>query len=178
MTNDEELAKKINKAVFPMLQGGPLEHVIAAKAVAFGEALKPEFKTYIGKVLDNMQTFAKTLMSFDFNLVTGGSDNHLVLVDLRSKGLTGKEYEYALHEAGITVNKNAIPNDPNPPKVTSGIRVGTAALTTRGMGASEMQRIAEMFHLVAEDINNEGKLREIKEEVKEMCQKFPVPGIN
>ena len=178
MTNDEELAKKIDKAVFPMLQGGPLEHVISAKAVAFGEALKPEFKTYIGNVLDNMQVFAKTLMSFDFNLVTGGTDNHLVLVDLRSKNLTGKDFENALNQAGITVNKNAIPNDPNPPKITSGIRVGTAALTTRGMGAKEMQRIAEMFNIVAENINNGKKLAEIKAEIKEMVKGFPVPGIN
>ncbi len=178
MTNDEELAKKIDKAVFPMLQGGPLEHVISAKAVAFGEALKPEFKTYIGNVLDNMQVFAKTLMSFDFNLVTGGTDNHLILVDLRSKNLTGKDFENALNQAGITVNKNAIPNDPNPPRVTSGIRVGTAALTTRGMGVKEMQRIAEMFNIVAENINNEKKLAEIKAEIKEMVKDFPVPGIN
>jgi glycine hydroxymethyltransferase len=178
MTNDEELAKKIDKAVFPMLQGGPLEHVISAKAVAFGEALKPEFKTYIGNVLDNMQVFAKTLMSFDFNLVTGGTDNHLILVDLRSKNLTGKDFENALNQAGITVNKNAIPNDPNPPRVTSGIRVGTAALTTRGMGVKEMQRIAEMFNIVAENINNENKLAEIKTEIKEMVKGFPVPGIN
>ncbi len=177
MTNNEELAKKIDKAVFPMLQGGPLEHVIAAKAVAFGEALKPEFKIYISNVLDNMQTFAKTLMSFDFDLVTGGTENHLILVDLRSKSITGKEFEYALHEAGITVNKNAIPNDPNPPKVTSGIRVGTAALTTRGMGVKEMQRIAEMFNIVAENISDEQKLAEIKQEIKEMTENFPVPGI-
>lgn len=178
MTNDEELAKKINKAVFPMLQGGPLEHVIAAKAVAFGEALKPNFKEYIGQVLSNMQVFAKTLMSFDFDLVTGGTENHLILVDLRSKNITGKDFEFALHEAGITVNKNAIPNDPNPPKVASGIRVGTAALTTRGMGAVEMQRIAEMFNLVADNIDNEERLLEIKAEVRKMCQNFPVPGID
>jgi len=178
MTNDEELAKKINKAVFPMLQGGPLEHVIAAKAVAFGEALKPEFKTYIDSVLTNMQVFAKTLMHFDFDLVTGGTDNHLVLVDLRSKKLTGKDFEHALETAGITVNKNAIPADPNPPKITSGIRVGTAALTSRGMGVIEMQRIAELFNMVAENMDNEAKLAEIKAEVKEMTKNFPVPGIN
>ena len=178
MTNDEELAKKINKAVFPMLQGGPLEHVIAAKAVAFGEALKPEFKTYIDSVLTNMQVFAKTLMHFDFDLVTGGTDNHLILVDLRSKKLTGKDFEHALETAGITVNKNAIPADPNPPKITSGIRVGTAALTSRGMGVVEMQRIAELFNMVAENMDNEAKLAEIKAEVKEMTKDFPVPGIS
>ena len=177
MTNDEELAKKINKAVFPMLQGGPLEHVIAAKAVAFGEALKPDFKKYIGSVVDNMATFAKTLSHFDFDLVTGGTDNHLVLVDLQKKNITGQEFEDALGKAGITVNKNSVPNDPQPPKITSGIRVGVAAITTRGMGLIEMQRIAEMFNKVVDNLENEEVLTEIKAEVKEMCKKFPVPGI-
>ena len=178
MTNDEELSIKINKAIFPMLQGGPLEHIVAAKAVAFGEALRADFKVYIKNVLLNMQTFAKTLQSFDFELVTGGTDNHLILVDLRNKGLTGKEFEHSLGLAGITVNKNAIPNDPNPPKVTSGIRVGTAAITTRGMGVKEMQRIAEMFNLVAEDHTDSKKLAKVKREVKEMTKKFSVPGIS
>ena len=178
MTNDEELAKKINKAVFPMLQGGPLEHVIAAKAVAFGEALKPEFKKYIGSVVDNMATFAKTLSHFDFDLVTGGTDNHLVLVDLQKKNITGQEFEDALGKAGITVNKNSVPNDPQPPKITSGIRVGVAAITTRGMGLVEMQRIAEMFNKVVDNLENDDILAEIKAEVKEMCKKFPVPGIS
>lgn len=177
MTNNEELAKKIDKAVFPRLQGGPLEHVIAAKAVAFKEALKPEFKDYIDNVLQNMQTFANTLQSFDFQLVTDGTDNHLILVDLRNKSISGKDFECALERAGITVNKNAIPNDPNPPKVTSGIRVGTAALTTRGFGCQEMQRIAELFNVVAENMDNEEKFAEIKKEVKEMTKKFAVPGI-
>lgn len=174
MTNDEELAKKINRAVFPMLQGGPLEHIIAGKAVAFGEALRADFKVYIKNVLLNMQTFAKTLQSFDFELVTGGTDNHLILVDLRNKGLTGKEFEIALDLAGITVNKNGVPNDPNPPKITSGIRVGTSALTTRGMGIVEMQRIAELFNIVAENLHDEKKLAKIKHEVKNMTSKFKV----
>ncbi|OQB06408.1 MAG: Serine hydroxymethyltransferase [bacterium ADurb.Bin212] len=178
MTNNEDLAKKIDKAIFPGLQGGPLEHIIAAKAVAFGEALKPEFKEYIKNVLDNMQTFANTLTSFDFDLVTGGTDNHLILVDLRGKGVTGKEFETALGKAGITVNKNSIPKDPNPPKVTSGIRVGTAALTTRDMGAAEMQRIAEMFNIVAENVDDEKTLATIRKEVHGMTKDFPVPGIN
>ena len=177
MTNNEELAKKIDKAVFPMLQGGPLEHVIAAKAVAFGEALKPEFKDYIENVVQNMAVFAKTLQSFDFELITGGTDNHLILVDLRNKNLTGLDFEVALGKAGITVNKNGIPNDPNPPKVASGIRVGTAALTTRGMGVKEMQRIAELFNIVAENAQDEERLAEVKEEVKVMTKDFPVPGI-
>lgn len=178
MTNSEELAKKIDKAIFPGLQGGPLEHVIAAKAVAFGEALQSEFKTYIGNVLSNMQTLAKTLQAFDFELVTGGTDNHLILVDLRNKNITGKDFECALDKAGITINKNSIPNDPNPPKVTSGIRVGTAALTTRGMGEKEMQRIGELFNKVADNIEDEAMLFEVKEEVKEMTKGFPVPGIS
>jgi len=177
MTNDAELSTKIDKAVFPGIQGGPLEHVIAAKAVAFGEALKPSFKKYIGDVLNNMNIFAKTLMAFDFDLVSNGTDNHLILVDLRSKNLTGKDFAHALQEAGITVNKNSIPKDPQSPMVTSGIRVGTAALTTRGMGKTEMQRIAEMFNIVADDISNEKALAKIKKEIKQMCKQFPVPGI-
>lgn len=178
MTNDEELSKKINKAVFPMLQGGPLEHIIAAKAVAFGESLKPEFKKYIEEVLNNMQVFATTLSHLDFDLVTDGTDNHLILVDLRNKDITGKEFEDLLHGAGITVNKNAVPGDPQPPKIASGIRVGVAALTSRGMGIVEMQRIGELFNKVLENKNNPAILEEIKEEVRVMCKKFPVPGIN
>ncbi|MCL5411008.1 MAG: serine hydroxymethyltransferase [Patescibacteria group bacterium] len=174
----EKYAKAIDKAVFPGLQGGPHEHIIAAKAVAFGEALKPNFKEYAKNIVNNMSCFAKTLSSFDFNLVSGGTDNHLCLVDLRSKNITGKEFEDALGKAEITVNKNAIPGDPLPPAVTSGIRVGVAALTTRGMGLVEMQRIAELFNLVYENKDNDEKLAEIKEEVREMCLKFPVPGIN
>lgn len=177
MTNDEVLAGAIDKAIFPMLQGGPLEHIIAAKAVAFGEALRPDFKVYIKNVIENMQTLAKTLMSFDFNLVTGGTDNHLILVDLRSKDLTGKDFETALGKAGITVNKNSVPGDTKPPTIASGIRVGTAALTSRGFGVAEMQRIAEMYNIVADNISNDKKLTEIKKEVKTMCSKFPVPGI-
>lgn len=177
MTNNEELSQKINKAVFPMLQGGPLEHVIAAKAVAFSEALRPEFKKYIENVLLNMKTFATTLEHLDFNLVTEGTDNHLILVDLRNRSITGKEFETALGNAGITVNKNAIPKDPNPPRITSGIRVGVAAITTRGMGCKELQRIAELFNNVAENMNDSEKLAEIKDEVEAMCKGFPVPGI-
>jgi glycine hydroxymethyltransferase len=177
MTNNEELAKKINKAIFPGIQGGPLEHIIAAKAVAFGEALKPEFKKYIGSVVANMAIFAKTLMHYDFELVTGGTDNHLILVDLRSKNLTGKGFTAALGKAGITVNQNSVPGDPQPPMITSGVRVGTAALTTRGMGPVEMQRIAEMYNIVAENMEDDKKLAEIREEVAIMCKKFPVPGI-
>lgn len=173
----KQYEKAINKAVFPGMQGGPHEHVIAAKAVAFSEALKPEFKDYAKKIIDNMKCFADTLMSYDFNLVSGGTDNHLVLIDLRSKNITGKEFEDALGEAGITVNKNAIPGDPLPPMTTSGIRVGVAALTTRGMGIIEMQRIAEIFNLVCENKANAKKLKDLKDEVAAMCKTFPVPGI-
>jgi len=178
MTDDEDLAKKINKAIFPGLQGGPLEHFIAAKAVAFAEALRPGYKSYIKNVIKNMKIFADTMLSYDFNLVTGGTDNHLILVDLRNKKITGKEYEAALSKAGITVNKNSIPSDPNPPKVTSGIRVGTAALTTRGMKVREMKKIAGYFNQVAENIENERVLNKIKKEVELMTKDFPVPGIS
>lgn len=178
MTNNEELATKIDKAIFPGIQGGPLEHIIAAKAVCFGEALKSDFKEYIKKVIENMRVLSKTLESFDFDLVTGGSDNHLALIDLRNKNLTGVDFERALESAGITVNKNSVPGDDKPPTIASGIRIGTPAITTRGMGASEMQRIAELMNIIADDIDNQKKLDEIKEEVKEMCQKFPVPGIS
>lgn len=177
MTNDPELSAKIDKVVFPGIQGGPLEHIIAAKAVAFGEALKPSFKKYINSVLQNMKVFAETLMAYDFELISGGTDNHLILVDLRSKGLTGRGFAAALTEAGITVNKNSIPNDPSPPMITSGVRVGTAALTTRGMGFGEMQRIAEIFNNVAENTINEKELAKMKREVLAMTKKFPVPGV-
>lgn len=178
MTNNEELATKIDKAIFPGIQGGPLEHIIAAKAVCFGEALKPEFKEYIKKVIENMRVLTKTLESFDFDLVTGGSDNHLALIDLRNKNLTGADFEVALEVAGITVNKNSVPGDDKPPTIASGIRIGTPALTTRGMGVAEMQRIAELMNIVTENIDNQKKLTEIKKEIREMCQKFPVPGIS
>ncbi|MFA5926927.1 MAG: serine hydroxymethyltransferase [Patescibacteria group bacterium] len=177
MTNDPELAKKIDKAVFPMLQGGPFEHIIAAKAVAFGEALQPAFKGYIENVVENMKCFADTLKALDFSLVTDGTDNHLILIDLRSMGITGREYQDALENAGISVNKNGVPGDPQPPTITSGVRVGTAALTTRGMGVKEMQRIAELFNKVAQNISDEENLTEVREEIQEMTQAFPVPGI-
>lgn len=174
----QEYAKAINKAVFPGMQGGPHEHIIAAKAVAFGEALKPEFKDYAKRIVDNMKCFADTLMSYDFDLVSHGTDNHLVLVDLRSKNITGKDFEDALGKAGITVNKNSIPGDPLPPMTTSGIRVGVAALTTRGMGIIEMQRIAEIFNNVFENKDDDKKLEEFRLEVAAICKNFPVPGIS
>ena len=145
LTNDEELAKKFNKAIFPGTQGGPLEHVIAAKAVCFGEALKPEFKAYQQRVVTNARVLADALQKQGFDLVGGGTDNHLMLIDLRKTGVTGKELQRRLDEVYITANKNAIPNDPESPFVTSGMRIGTPAVTTRGFGAPEMLRIAEFI---------------------------------
>ncbi len=173
LTNDEELAKKINKAVFPGTQGGPLMHVIAAKAVCFGEALKPEFKTYGETVVANAAALADGLVKRGFRLVSGGTDNHLMLVDLRPFGdLTGKEFEHRLDEVFITVNKNAIPNDPQKPFVTSGIRVGTPAVTTRGLKPADMEVIAEAMYLTAADFEN--KADEIRASVCALCEKYPL----
>lgn len=172
LTNDEELAKKINKAVFPGIQGGPLMHVIASKAVCFGEALKPEFKEYGKKVVENAQALAKGLTDRGFNLVSGGTDNHLMLVDLRPFDITGKELEHRLDEVYITVNKNAIPNDPQSPFITSGVRIGTPAVTSRGLGVDDMEKIAEYIYLTAKDFEN--KADEIRAGVNEICAKYPL----
>ena len=172
LTNDEEIAKKINKAIFPGIQGGPLMHVIAAKAVCFGEALKPEFKAYQKQVTDNAQALAKGLLSRGFDLVSGGTDNHLMLVDLRPVHITGKELEHRLDEVYITVNKNAIPNDPEKPSVTSGIRVGTPAVTSRGLVTEDMEKIAEFMFLAATQF--ETKADEIREGVNALCAKYPL----
>ena len=172
LTNDEELAKKINKAIFPGIQGGPLMHVIAGKAVCFGEALKPEFKLYQQQVVKNAQALAKGLVERGFNLVSGGTDNHLMLVDLRPFDITGKELEHRLDEVYITVNKNAIPNDPQKPFVTSGLRIGTPAVTTRGLKEEEMEKIAEYIYLAAKDFDNKADF--IREGVTEICTKYPL----
>ncbi|MCQ2434518.1 MAG: serine hydroxymethyltransferase [Oscillospiraceae bacterium] len=172
LTNDEEIAKKINKAIFPGIQGGPLMHVIAAKAVCFGEALKPEFKAYQQQVVDNAQALAKGLLARGFDLVSGGTDNHLMLVDLRPVHITGKELEHRLDEVYITVNKNAIPNDPEKPSITSGIRVGTPAVTSRGLLTEDMDKIAEFMYLCATDFEN--KADAIREGVCEICKKYPL----
>lgn len=172
LTNDEELAKKINKAIFPGIQGGPLMHVIAGKAVCFGEALKPEFKAYQQQVVKNAQALAKGLVERGFNLVSGGTDNHLMLVDLRPFDITGKELEHRLDEVYITVNKNAIPNDPQKPFVTSGLRIGTPAVTTRGLKEAEMEKIAEYIYLAAKDFDNKADF--IREGVTEICTKYPL----
>lgn len=172
LTNDEELAKKFNKAIFPGTQGGPLEHVIAAKAVCFGEALKPEFKAYQQRVVTNARVLADALRKQGFDLVSGGTDNHLMLIDLRKTGVTGKELQRRLDEVYITANKNAIPNDPESPFVTSGMRIGTPAVTTRGFGAPEMLRIAEFIWQAATDFDN--KANDIRRNVRDICANFPI----
>ena len=172
LTNDEELAKKFNKAIFPGIQGGPLMHVIAAKAVCFGEALKPEFKEYQHNVVANAKVLAEELLKEGFDLVSGGTDNHLMLVDLRPMGITGKEFEARLDSVHITVNKNAIPNDPEKPFVTSGVRVGTPAVTSRGLGAEDMKTIAHLFALTAKDYENSAPA--VRAAVAELCKKYPL----
>ena len=172
LTNDEELAKKFNKAIFPGTQGGPLEHVIAAKAVCFGEALKPEFKAYQQRVVTNARVLADALQKQGFDLVSGGTDNHLMLIDLRKTGVTGKELQRRLDEVYITANKNAIPNDPESPFVTSGMRIGTPAVTTRGFGAPEMLRIAEFIWQAATDFDN--KANDIRRNIRDICANFPI----
>ncbi len=168
----EELAKQIDKAVFPGTQGGPLMHIIAAKAVAFGEALTDEFKDYQKKIVANAKVLADALIKRGFNLVAGGTDNHLILLDLRGTGLTGKELEKRLDEVHITANKNAVPNDPESPFVTSGVRVGTPAVTSRGFGAEEMEKIAGFIADVAFDYENSRE--RVCNEVIALCEKFPI----
>ena len=172
LTNDEEIAKKVNKAIFPGIQGGPLMHIIAAKAICFGEALKPEFKEYGQKVISNCKALENALIAQGVDIVSGGSDNHLLLLDLRSLDITGKELEHRLDEVHITVNKNAIPNDPEKPFVTSGIRIGTAAVTSRGFEAQDMIDIAEYIKLAATDFENSKDY--IIENVARICDKYPL----
>jgi glycine hydroxymethyltransferase len=170
----EAYAKTLNSQIFPGIQGGPLEHVIAAKAVSFGEALRPEFKTYQRRIVENAQALAEGLKKAGLRLVSGGTDNHLMLVDLRPKKLTGKVAEEALGKAGITVNKNMIPWDPEKPMTTSGIRVGTPALTTRGMGTAEMTRIAALIGRALDAPADEAALAKVRGEVRELCAHFPM----
>ncbi|MEG6617345.1 serine hydroxymethyltransferase [Peptococcaceae bacterium 1198_IL3148] len=170
----EKHAQAIDKAIFPGTQGGPLMHVIAAKAAAFGEALKPEFKEYQQQIINNAQALAKGLMDRGFSLVSGGTDNHLILVDLRKNGVTGKEAEKLLDEAGVTVNKNAIPNDPQKPFVTSGIRVGTPAVTSRGLKEPDMDVIAEIINLVINHKDDQGAVNKAKELAAGLCDKYPL----
>ena len=168
----EEYAKKLNSAVFPGTQGGPLEHIIAAKAICFKEAMAPEFKTYAKNVVSNAKVMADALLQEGFDLVTGGTDNHLMLADLRPMNITGAELQIRCDENHITLNKNAIPGDPQKPSVTSGVRIGTAAVTTRGLGAEEMKQIAHCVALTARDF--EGTSKEVKDTVAAICEKFPM----
>jgi len=179
LTNDEDLIKKVNSAVFPGLQGGPLMHVIAGKAVAFGEALQPEFKTYIDRVLANAKALGEVLVAGGVDLVTGGTDNHLVLVDLRPKGLKGNQVEHALERAGITCNKNGIPFDDEKPTVTSGVRLGTPAGTTRGFGVAEFRQVGELILQVFDGLKNnpdgdEATEKRVRSKILALCEQFPI----
>ena len=168
----EEFAKAIDKAIFPGTQGGPLMHVIAAKAVSFGEALTPEFREYQRRIVDNAKTLADGLLEEGFNLVSGGTDNHLMLCDLRPFDITGKEFEHRLDDVLITVNKNAIPNDPQSPFITSGVRIGTPAVTSRGLDENDMKTLAHLIGLAAKDFSNSRE--HIREEVKKLCAAHPI----
>ena len=174
LTNNEEYAKKINKAIFPGIQGGPLMHVIAAKAVAFGEALKPEFREYAENIVKNAKAFAEGLTAEGFRLVSGGTDNHLILVDVRNKNLTGKEAEKLLDNIGITCNKNTIPFDPASPFVTSGIRLGTSAATTRGFKEEDFKEVAAIMGLVLNNPEDTDKHAEAAKRVAALCAKYPL----
>ena len=179
LTNDETLIKKINSAVFPGLQGGPLMHVMAAKAVAFGEALKPEFENYIKKVIANAKVLASSLVNNGFQIVTGGTDSHIVWLDLTPKKITGDKAEKILEEVGIACNKNAIPYDPNPPKITSGLRFGTAAATSRGFNENDFNQIGDLISEILDNINqNQDNQKEfissMKSKVINMCKKYPI----
>ncbi len=172
LTNNEYIAKKINSAIFPGIQGGPLMHVIAGKAVCFGEALKPEFKTYGEQIVKNAKVLADALLEKGFQLVSGGTDNHLMLVDLRPFNITGKDLQNNLDDCYITVNKNAIPNDPQKPALTSGVRIGTPAVTTRGLKEDDMRVIGECIYLIAKDY--EGNKEKVRGMVNEICAKYPL----
>lgn len=174
LSQTEEDAKKVNSKIFPGIQGGPLEHIIAAKAVAFGEALKPDFKEYSKQVMKNAKVLAEELLKLDYQLVTGGTDNHLMLLDLSDKNITGKEAEEALDKAGITVNKNTVPNEKRSPFVTSGIRIGTPALTTRGMKETEMKKIAQWIGQVLSNKDDMKTTEKVKGQIKELCDSFPI----
>lgn len=178
LTNDEEIAKKINSAVFPGLQGGPLMHIIAAKAVAFKEALSPDFKIYSQNVVNNARALSQRLRDHGFGIVSGGTDSHLTLIDLRSKSLTGDIAEQALEDAGLTCNKNAVPFDPQPPKVTSGIRLGTPAGTTRGFGIQEFSLVGDLIAEVLEAVSDKGQLaavtHKVRKQVQVLCTQFPI----
>ncbi|MGH7132878.1 MAG: serine hydroxymethyltransferase [Phycisphaerales bacterium] len=179
LTNDEELSKKIDKAVFPGVQGGPLMHVIASKAVAFGECLRPDFKAYSKHIVANAAALSASLMKRGYRCTTGGTDNHLMLVDLRPKSadLTGADAEKWLEAAGLICNKNGIPNDPRPPKFTSGLRLGTPAITTRGMGVPQMDQVAAFIDRVLTSNGSPEVAAKVRAEVREVCSQFAMPGV-
>jgi glycine hydroxymethyltransferase len=172
--SDEQYGRALDKGLFPGIQGGPLMHTIAAKAVCFGEALRPEFKAYQGQVVRNAQTLAEALTGHGFDLISGGTDNHLILVDLTARGISGLDAERALGQAGVAANKNVVPSDKRGPQVTSGLRLGTPALTTRGMKETEMKEIANIIRKVLEHPDNEGVVQEARAEVSDLCQRFPI----
>jgi glycine hydroxymethyltransferase len=174
---DEELASAIDAAVFPGMQGGPFMHIIAAKAVCFFEAMQPEFVDYQKSVLKNARVLASELQRHGMRIVSGGTDNHIVLVDLSPQGISGKDAEEALWAAGISVNRNIIPFDPKPPRITSGIRMGTPAVTTRGFGTEEMKHIASLIARVLSPSGDKQAQKQVRQEVQEMCQQFPIPGL-
>ncbi len=174
---DEELASAIDAAVFPGMQGGPFMHIIAAKAVCFFEAMQPEFVDYQKSVLKNARVLASELQRYGMRIVSGGTDNHIVLVDLSPQGISGKDAEEALWAAGISVNRNTIPFDPKPPRITSGIRMGTPAVTTRGFGTEEMKHIASLIAKVLSPSGDKQAQKQVRQEVREMCQQFPIPGL-
>ena len=171
----EKYAKQVNSAVFPGMQGGPHDHITAAKAVAFGEALKPEFAEYAKQIISNAKTMAEGFLNLGYRIVSGGTDNHLMVLDLSSKGLAGKEAEIAWEKIGISVSRSTIPNDPNPPMNPSGVRLGTPAITTRGMKEAEMKLIVSLMDKALMNKDDEIKLAELKEEIKKLCEKFPIP---
>ncbi len=174
----EDLARKVDFAVFPFMQGGPFMHVIAAKAVCFGEALSPDYARYAGQVVSNAQTMASELSEAGLRLVSGGTDNHLILVDLTPLGLTGRAVEVALEDVGISANKNAIPFDPRPPRVTSGLRLGTPAITSRGFNEAESQKVAQLIVRLLTNMEDDSVKLEVADGVREMTANFPVPGLD
>lgn len=171
----EKFAKQVNSAVFPGMQGGPHDHITAAKAVAFGEALKPEFTEYAKQIINNAQVMAAEFINRGYKIISGGTDNHLMVIDLNNKGLVGKEAEKTLEKIGISVSRSTIPNDPNPPMNPSGIRIGTPAITTRGLKENEIKMVVEYIDEALQNQDDEKKLNELKLKVKELCEKFPIP---
>jgi glycine hydroxymethyltransferase len=174
LTNNEEIAKKINKIIFPGIQGGPLMHVIAAKAQCFYEALQPGFKSYQEQVVKNAKTLANTLMNKGFKIISGGTDNHLMLVDVKSVGITGKEAETVLESINITCNKNTIPNETESPMVTSGIRLGTPAMTTRGLKEKDFEKIGDIISIALKNKDNKKILNSLKKSVKSIVKEYPL----